>query len=90
MPLHTSISGRGTRRRTRRTTSLLFQGLEAGKNSAEQRVHVLQWEMAQLGEGGGGADGKDGSETHQKELLRTLTDLAQASTEVCPRSSSRF
>lgn len=70
--------------------SLILQGLEAGKDAAEQRVHVLEGEMVQLGEGGVGADGKDGSETQQKQLLLTLTDLAQASTEVSLSLSPRF
>lgn len=41
--------------------------------------------MARLGERTSGADGQDGSEALQKSLLKVLTDLAQASTEVMYR-----
>lgn len=61
---------------------ILLQSLEADKSDVEERVRALQADMLELGEGGSGADGKNGSEALQKELLRVLTDLAQASTEV--------
>lgn len=38
--------------------------------------------MIRIGERTSGADGQDGSEALQKSLLKVLTDLAEASTEV--------
>lgn len=73
----------------RKTKLLSFhrKALEKKKSAADERIRGLQGAMAELGAGGGGGgdggiDRCGGSEALQKELSRTLTDLAKASTEV--------
>lgn len=60
--------------------------MRVNKAIAQQRLGELQAKAARFarGEGAAGerADGKDGTEALQRELMRTLTDLAHASTEV--------
>lgn len=58
------------------------QGLEADKSKIDENLRILQAEATQLRDDRGGVDGSDESEALQKDLLVTLTDLAQASTEV--------